>query len=80
MIILNLLKFLLMPRSILQVFIVHTNEIKNRIEKPRDARNFAEGVRLLKRERVQADYELRSFSDVESLECIMLVAKRSALY
>lgn len=46
------------------------DEIKNRIKNPKNARNFVEGVRLLKRERVQADYELRQFSDVESLDCI----------
>lgn len=46
------------------------DEIKKRIKNPKNARNFVEGVRFLKRERVQADYELRKFSDVESLDCI----------
>lgn len=46
------------------------DEIKNRIKNPKNARTFAQEVRFLKAERVQADYELRSFTDEESLDCM----------
>ncbi len=45
-------------------------EIKNRINKdPRTVRNFTETVRLLKNDRVDADYHSRKFSDIESITC-----------
>ena len=45
-------------------------EIKNRINKdPRTVRNFTETVRLLKNDRVDADYHLRNFTDIESITC-----------
>jgi hypothetical protein len=36
---------------------------------PKNERNFKEGIRLLKKDRVDADYTTREFSDLESLEC-----------
>lgn len=44
-------------------------QIKNRIGKPADARDFAQGVRDLKKERVDADYDRRVFKEIESIEC-----------
>lgn len=44
-------------------------ETKNRINKPKDAKSFAEEFRFLKGERVRADYNLEKFTDVESLDC-----------
>lgn len=45
-------------------------EIKNRIKKdPRTVRTFTETVRLLKNDRVDADYHSRKFSDIESIIC-----------
>ena len=43
--------------------------IRDRINNPRNARNFVEGIRELKKLRVLADYELLDFSDTDSLEC-----------
>ena len=46
------------------------NQIKERINSsPKQERNFTEGVRLLKKERVDADYTTRVFTDIESIEC-----------
>ena len=45
------------------------DQIKHRIRKPIDARDFAQDVRALKKERVDADYETRVFDLEESLEC-----------
>lgn len=45
------------------------DQIKHRIRKPIDARDFAQDVRALKKERVDADYETREFDLEESLEC-----------
>lgn len=46
------------------------DEIKNRIStSPRNLRNFCEGVRFLKSERVDADYKLRIFTESEGLSC-----------
>ena len=45
------------------------DQIKQRINKPRDARDFAQDVRALKKNRVDADYEVREFNLDESLEC-----------
>lgn len=44
-------------------------EIKQRIDKPQDARRFAETVRSLKRCRVEADYTPRDFTEEESISC-----------
>ncbi|TGX80497.1 HEPN domain-containing protein [Palleniella muris] len=45
-------------------------EVKNRIQtNPRNLRSFTEGVRNLKQNRVDADYHLRNFSDIEGIEC-----------
>ena len=44
-------------------------QIKNRIRKPVDARDFAQDVRALKKERVDADYETKVFDLEESLYC-----------
>ena len=45
-------------------------EIKNRINaRPQLVRTFTETVRLLKNERVEADYHQREFDDVEGLTC-----------
>ena len=46
-------------------------EIKNRLQSPpRNERRFAETVRFLKKERVDADYKSREFTDEESLDCL----------
>lgn len=45
------------------------DQIKQRIVKPKDARDFVQDIRALKRDRVDADYEARLFSVDESLEC-----------
>lgn len=45
-------------------------EIKNRINaRPHLVRAFTETLRLLKNERVEADYHQREFDDVEGLTC-----------
>lgn len=45
-------------------------EIRLRLNRsPRDIRNFCEKVRLLKKDRVDADYKNRVFSDEEGLNC-----------
>ena len=44
-------------------------EIKQRIPKQKDARDFAQDVRALKKDRVDADYSTREFSVEESLNC-----------
>ena len=44
-------------------------EIKQRISHPRDARDFVQDVRDLKKDRVEADYSERQFSLDESLTC-----------
>lgn len=45
-------------------------EIKNRIgAKPQIVRTFANMVRLLKNDRVDADYHQKEFSDIESITC-----------
>lgn len=36
---------------------------------PRNERKFKESIRLLKKDRVDADYTTRAFTDLESLEC-----------
>jgi hypothetical protein len=36
---------------------------------PRNKRNFKESIRLLKKDRVEADYNTRKFSDLESIKC-----------
>lgn len=43
--------------------------IRDRINNPLNARNFVEGIRELKKQRVSADYELFEFSDIDSLDC-----------
>lgn len=43
-------------------------EIKNRIKKPNDGKDFAEQARILKSCRKTADYHLESFSQDDSLE------------
>lgn len=46
-------------------------EIKKRLKvSPKDERMFTNEVRFLKKERVDADYKKREFSDEESLACI----------
>lgn len=46
------------------------DEIKLRLNiSPKDIRNFCEKVRLLKKDRVDADYKNRVFSDIEGLTC-----------
>lgn len=46
------------------------SKIKERLNtSPQKERNFTEGVRLLKKERVEADYTTRVFTDIESIEC-----------
>lgn len=46
------------------------NKIKERLNtSPKKERNFTEGIRLLKKERVEADYTTRVFTDIESIEC-----------
>jgi len=46
-------------------------EIKSRLNtSSRNIRSFTEGVRLLKKDRVEADYAIRVFTDIESLSCI----------
>ena len=45
-------------------------EIKNRISaSPQLVRTFTETVRLLKNERVEADYHQKEFDDIEGLTC-----------
>lgn len=45
-------------------------EIKNRIKAgPQDVRKFTETVRLLKNERIEADYYQKEFDDIESITC-----------
>lgn len=44
-------------------------EIQNRILDSRNGRDFAQHVRSLKRERVEADYKSRMFTLEESLDC-----------
>lgn len=45
-------------------------EIQNRIDgNPRSARTFAQRVRKLKNDRVEADYRQKSFTEEESIEC-----------
>lgn len=45
-------------------------EIQNRINaKPQVARTFAQAVRLLKSDRVDADYHQKVFTDIESMTC-----------
>lgn len=45
-------------------------ETKNRIQNsPAKIRNFCEGVRNLKQERVDADYRLKQFTLDESIQC-----------
>lgn len=44
-------------------------EIKERFSDPKQARDFAQDVRDLKKDRVAADYSEREFSLDESLEC-----------
>lgn len=47
------------------------SEIKKRLNvSPREERKFTDEVRFLKKERVDADYRMRMFSDIESLTCI----------
>jgi hypothetical protein len=46
-------------------------EIKNRLQSsPRNERRFAETVRFLKKECVDADYKSHEFTDEESLDCL----------
>jgi len=45
------------------------SEIKQRVSDPKKARDFAQDVRDLKKNRVEADYSEREFSLDESLEC-----------
>ena len=46
------------------------SKIKERLNtSPQNERNFAQGIRLLKKERVDADYTTRVFTDIESIEC-----------
>ena len=45
-------------------------EIKNRINNPSKARDFLQATRVLKNNRKEADYELKAFSQDESLTCI----------
>lgn len=46
------------------------NEIANRMNaKPKDVRGFKEDIRILKQNRVLADYSERMFTQEESLEC-----------
>ena len=44
-------------------------EIKNRISRPKDKKEFGELFRDLKAKRVDADYSIRQFTDIESLNC-----------
>jgi hypothetical protein len=44
-------------------------QIKLRIPKPYEARDFAQDFRVLKNDRVAADYDTRQFDIEESLEC-----------
>ena len=45
-------------------------EIKNRISaRPQAIRTFTDTVRILKRDRVDADYHQKEFSDTESITC-----------
>ena len=44
-------------------------QIKRRIRQPMNARDFAQDVRALKKDRVDADYETREFDLDESLVC-----------
>lgn len=44
-------------------------QIKLRIPKPYEARDFAQDFRVLKKDRVAADYDTRQFDIEESLEC-----------
>ncbi len=45
-------------------------KIKERLlTNSKNERNFTEGIRLLKKDRVDADYTPRNFTDEESLEC-----------
>lgn len=45
-------------------------EIKNRINaRPQAIRTFTDTVRILKRDRVDADYHQKEFSDTESITC-----------
>ena len=46
------------------------SKIKERLNtNPRNERNFTEGIRLLKKDRVDADYSTRVFNVEESLNC-----------
>ena len=46
-------------------------EIKNRVfVKPREQKTFSENIRSLKRNRVEADYKIRDFTDIESMDCL----------
>ena len=46
------------------------DEIKTRLNTNlKNKRNFIEGIRLLKKDRIDADYEIRDFTQVESIEC-----------
>ena len=46
-------------------------EIKNRVfVKPKEQKKFAESIRSLKRNRVEADYKIRDFSGLDSMECL----------
>lgn len=46
------------------------NETKNRINQSyKIIRNFSEEVRILKKNRVEADYQQKEFTDLESLDC-----------
>lgn len=44
-------------------------QIGQRIKKTKNAREFKQGVRALKRERIIADYGTKKFTAIESLEC-----------
>lgn len=45
-------------------------EIKSRIKSFSNARNFSEGIRVLKSNRRDADYGQRLFSEIDSLACV----------
>ena len=46
------------------------NKIKERLNtNPRNERNFMESIRLLKKDRVDADYTTRTFTDIEGHDC-----------
>ncbi len=44
-------------------------EVQNRIGNTQLRRQFSDGIRVLKRERVEADYTCRTFTTVEGLQC-----------